>query len=97
MSDLHRCDQADYLRQIDGRLTEMETTLFGAERNGGGFIKETRDTMLVVLAFGSRIDALSQQIKELASKKGGIREILKVVLPPCVVGLMAILLWWLSR
>ncbi len=97
MSDLHRCDQADYLRQIDGRLTEMETTLFGAERNGGGFIKETRDTMLVVLTFGSRIDALSQQIKELASKKGGIREILKVVLPPCVVGLMAILLWWLSR
>ncbi len=97
MSDLHRCDQADYLRQIDGRLTEMETTLFGAERNGGGFIKETRDTMLVVLAFGSRIDARSQQIKELASKKGGIREILKVVLPPCVVGLMAILLWWLSR
>jgi len=114
MSD-HICDKALTIEQhgkdianlfegrneTDGKVAQMETTLFGAERNGGGFIKETRETLEVVrlaVTTGSQATSdLSSAVKRLTDRTTGLREILKVTLPPVMVGLMGILMWWLTN
>ena len=45
MSDIHRCDQTDHLRDLDERVGEMGTVLFGPKNGEGGFIRDTKETM----------------------------------------------------
>lgn len=66
---------------LDGRLTEVETTLYGAARNGGGFIKETKETLEVVRL---GVATMSGQIKELSERKQSRTSMLVASLPALV-------------
>lgn len=72
------------------RLSEVETTLFGATRNGGGFIAETRETMEIVGkgidAIGCEVRDLQASVKELARRGKGLIRVLEVSIPPIIVG-----------
>ncbi len=77
------------------RVTEVETTLFGATRNGGGFIGETRDTFEVVRrgieTMGGEVRDLRDSVKDLARRGKGIVKILEVSVPPLIVGILSVL------
>lgn len=71
-----------------GRIGEMETTLYGAERNGGGFIKETRDTLTIVRegvgTIANRVAAVEHSLDKLIDKRSGMRKLATTVLPPLI-------------
>jgi hypothetical protein len=90
MSDIHTCSKASTIDDIDTRVIEMETTLFGAARNGGGFIKETRETLEVVR---KGVDTLSGDIRDLRYTLKGMRGFkawVKVTLPPVLTAAAAV-------
>lgn len=97
----HPCDKALIVEQhgrdianlfaekndLEGRLTEVEVTLYGAERNGGGFIKETKETLDLVRI---GVNTVSEQMRELRDRKRSRGEVAAVVLPPLVTGAIAL-------
>lgn len=95
MSDVnHICDKGLIVTSIQGsirelyehkndhdrRLTEMETTLWGAERHGGGFIKETGESLQGISsgfqALLGTIVGIGKSIERLESRVDRIPEIL---------------------
>jgi len=101
MSD-HICDKALTIEQhgkdianlfegrnaLTGRMTQMETTLYGAERNGAaGFLKEMR----VVT------DVMAGQVKTLVDKKAGLRSMMLAAIPSLIVGAVTIATVLLTR
>ena len=79
MSDLHRCDQIDYLRELGKGLAEMRTVLYGPEGSSDGFIKSTIETLEIVSTtingFATQVPllqaattAMAQQITELTKQ-----------------------------
>ena len=91
MSDIHTCSKASTIDDIDTRVIEMETTLFGASRNGGGFIKETRETLEIVRA---GVDTLSSEVRDIRytlKSMRGFKAWVKVTLPPILTAAAAVL------
>jgi hypothetical protein len=90
MSDIH-CDKGNVIDDIDTRVIEMETTLFGAARNGGGFIKETRETLEVVR---KGVETLSSEVRDIRytlKSMRGFKAWIKVTLPPIWTAAAAVL------
>lgn len=77
------------------RLGEVETTLFGATRNGGGFLTETRETFEIVRkgidSIGCEMRDLQGTVKELARRGKGIIKVMEVSIPPIIVGVGTVL------
>ena len=74
-------------------MTEMETVLFGHERNGGGFIRETKETMEIVRAGQATQNAqtaeLTKKVEQLCDKKAGWRRAVEVTLPALITAGLA--------
>ena len=79
----------------------METTLYGAERNGGGFIKEVRDAAIAtkeaIEQTRDNESAIEAKLTVLMDRRGGLREIAKVSLPPLLVGAASVIAVLLTR
>ena len=85
MADIERRVEA-----LDGRVHEVETTLFGAARNGGGFIKETKETLEVVRI---GVDTVATEVRDIRSElkaMSGFASWLKVTLPPVLTAAAAV-------
>lgn len=80
-------------RDREFRMTEMETTLFGHERNGGGFIKDTKETMEVVRL---GISTLSSKVDDLCSKREDKRTFRTTVLPALLTFIGAIIVAYIT-
>lgn len=82
-------------RDREARMTEMETVLFGHERNGGGFIRETKETMEIVREGQASQSALygdmAKKVDKLLDKKQGWREVARAVLPAVVTAAAAVI------
>lgn len=77
--------------QLTGRMTEMETTLYGAERNGnGGFLKEMRDT-------AQAVNSTAGLVKMLMDRKTGARSIVVASIPSLIMAIVTIATVILTR
>jgi hypothetical protein len=88
----------------DGRIRDIETALWGAERNGddrSGFIAETRDCMEVIRVgletANGRVARVEQSVVKLVSKWSGWRAVLRASIPPLIAGGFSALIVILSR
>jgi hypothetical protein len=88
-------------RDLEKRVTEMETTLFGAERNGGGWIKETKATLDEMNQGMSTLQSSTKDIiaklNDQDSGKNRSVEVLKAALTPIATIVVLILTWILTK
>ena len=90
--------------ELDNRVGEIETTLWGAERNGdarSGFVAESRDTMEIVRKGVSTLDGRMTKVEgklgKILDRMSGWRTLLVASIPALIVAGFSFLAVMLTR
>lgn len=75
---------------LNGRMSEVETTLFGAKRDGQGFLKDTRETLEVVRTGMDSVSAEVRDIRSQLKSMRGWKAWAKTTLPPVLTAVAAV-------